>query len=175
MGKQIDNLGDVQPQRRNANKHTARGLGALEQSIQQDGWIGAITVAADGETFDGSARIEVGTATGFDDVIVVESDGSRPVVVKRVDIPSTDDPRAVRLGLAANRVAQLDLDWDASLLAELAADMDLSQLFREEEMAALLQAAADEQLDVEFKEYDESVENDVKYCTCPKCGERFPA
>ena len=31
-----------------------RGLSALEQSIQADGWIGAITVAADGETFDGS-------------------------------------------------------------------------------------------------------------------------
>jgi hypothetical protein len=28
--------------------------------------------------------------------------------------------------------------------------------------------------DVEFKEYDESVENDVKYCTCPSCGHKFP-
>lgn len=28
--------------------------------------------------------------------------------------------------------------------------------------------------DVEFKEYNESVENDVKYCTCPNCGHKFP-
>lgn len=48
------------PQKKNANRHTARGMGALEHSIRQDGWIGAITVARDGETFDGSARIEIG-------------------------------------------------------------------------------------------------------------------
>ena len=37
------------PQRRNANRHTQRGLRLLEDSIQRDGWIGGITVAADGE------------------------------------------------------------------------------------------------------------------------------
>jgi hypothetical protein len=131
-------LDQLKPQRRNANKHTPRGMGALEKSIQEDGWIGAITVAADGETFDGSARIEVGAAAGFEDVIVVESDGSKPVVVKRVDIPTTDDPRAVRLGVAANRVAQIDLDWDVSVLASLAEETDLSGLFRDEELAELL-------------------------------------
>lgn len=46
---------EIRPQRRNANRHTERGMAALEQSIDQDGWIGAITVAADGETFGGSA------------------------------------------------------------------------------------------------------------------------
>lgn len=51
---------DFQPQRHNTNRHTQRGMNALEKSIEKDGWIGAITVAADGETFDGSARIEVG-------------------------------------------------------------------------------------------------------------------
>ncbi len=45
-------------------------MAQLEKSIQSDGWIGAITIAADGETFDGSARIEVGASTGFDDALV---------------------------------------------------------------------------------------------------------
>lgn len=49
----------IRPQRKNANRHTPRGMGLLEGSIEQDGWIGAITTAADGETFDGSARVEV--------------------------------------------------------------------------------------------------------------------
>lgn len=132
-------LTDARPQTRNANKHTPRGLGALEGSIQQDGWIGAITVAADGETFDGSARIEVGARAGFDDAIVVESDGSKPVIVKRTDIPNADDPRAVRLGVAANRIAQMDLAWDAGVLAELAQEHDLSALFTSDELAALLE------------------------------------
>lgn len=28
--------------------------------------------------------------------------------------------------------------------------------------------------DVEFKEYDESVEGEVQYVTCPECGHKFP-
>jgi ParB family chromosome partitioning protein len=134
-------LTNYTPQKRNANKHTQRGLGALETSIQKDGWIGAITVAADGETFDGSARIEVGAATGFDDVIVVESDGTKPIVHRRIDIPTADDPRAVRLGYAANRVAALNLDFDpAVILADLDAGMDLSALWNEGELEALVKA-----------------------------------
>jgi hypothetical protein len=135
-------LDTFKPQRRNANRHTQRGLGALETSIQKDGWIGAITVAADGETFDGSARIEVGASTGFDDVIVVESDGTKPIVHRRIDIPTADDPRAKRLGLAANRVAALNLDFDpAVILADLDAGLDLSSLWNEGEIEALIAAA----------------------------------
>jgi len=32
----------------------------------------------------------------------------------------------------------------------------------------------DDPPDVDFKEYDESVENEVEYITCPHCGEKFP-
>lgn len=109
-------LSDFLPQQNNANKHTERGLSALETSVQLDGWIGAITVAANGETFDGSARIEKGVATDLTDAIIVETDGRRPIVHIRTDIPTAADERAIRLGIAANRVAQLDLDWDAGLL-----------------------------------------------------------
>src|SRR5688500_5633421 len=107
----MSNISSVKPQRRNANRHTLRGMKALEESIQADGWIGAITVAADLETFDGSARTEVGVDKGFEDAIVVRSDGSKPIIHIREDIPTADDPRAKRLGIAANRIAELNLDW----------------------------------------------------------------
>lgn len=135
----IKSIRDVRPQRRNANLHTQRGLGLLEDSIQKDGWIGAITVAADGETFDGSARVEVGAGAGFEDAIVVESDGTKPVIVRRTDIESADDPKAQRLGIAANRVAQVDLSWDAEVLAELAdSGVELNDLFSADEITELL-------------------------------------
>lgn len=130
-------MSKVRPQRKNANRHTPRGMGLLEASIQRDGWIGAITVAADGETFDGSARVEVTGANGMlDDAIVVETDGSKPVVVVRRDIPSADDPRAKRLGIAANRVGQLNLEWEPGVLAELRDDPEvaLGALFTPDEM-----------------------------------------
>lgn len=167
----------IRPQAKNANQHTQRGMGMLEGSIERDGWIGAITVAADGETFDGSARVEVTAANGMlDDAIVVETDGTRPIVVKRTDIPTAADPRAKRLGIAANRVAELNLAWDPGVLADLRDDpaVALGALFTAEEIADVVMPG-DDAPDVEFKEYDESVENDVKYCTCPNCGHKFPA
>lgn len=138
-------LGAITPQKRNANRHTQRGMGALEKSIQADGMIGAITVAANGEIFDGSARREVIETAGLDDAIIVRSDGSRPIIHIREDIPTADDPRAVRLGLAANRVAELNLAWDAELLAEIGAENSalLDGLFSGDELAALLAAIAE--------------------------------
>ncbi len=137
----------ITPQRRNANRHTQRGMGLLEGSIEKDGWIGAVTVAADGETFDGSARVEVTERMGMlDDPIVIESDGTRPVIVRRTDIPTADDPRAKRLGVAANRVGQLNLEWEPDVLAELAADqdVDLGAYFFADELAELAMLAEPE-------------------------------
>jgi hypothetical protein len=117
-------------------------MAALEHSIQQDGFIGAITVAYDGKTFDGSARLEtIATVLPDAEPIIVETDGSRPVVVRRTDIPSADDPRAKRLGIAANRVAELNLDWDATVLDGLSTEVDLSGLFDGDELADLLRDA----------------------------------
>jgi hypothetical protein len=147
---------------------------ALETSLANDGWIGAITVAADGETFDGSARVEKTAENGMlDEAIVIDSDGSRPIIVRRTDIAHATDERAVRLGIAANRVAALNLEWEPDILAGIIEQgVDLSSLnFTADEWADVSLARPD----VEFKEYDESVENDVKYCTCPKCGHKFPA
>lgn len=125
------------PQRTNANRHTVRGMAALETSIANDGWIGAITVAADGETFDGSARVEKTAENGMlDEAIVVDSDGTRPIVVRRTDIATATDPRAVRLGIAANRVASLNLEWEPDVLASIAdSGVDLSSLFTADEWA----------------------------------------
>ena len=132
---QIDKF---KPQRVNANKHNPRGMKALDDSILQDGWIGAITTAADGETFDGSARLETLQQGEGADPIVVEIDGTRPVILKRLDIANADDPKAQRLAIAANRVAELNLDWDADILAELSQEIDLTGLWSDEELSNLL-------------------------------------
>lgn len=129
---------DFRPATKNANQHTARGLGALEKSIQADGWIGAMTTAADGEMIAGSARIEtVAQVFGTDaEPIVIESDGSRPVVVVRTDIPTAHDQRAQRLALADNRIHELDLSWDVEVLAGLDAEV-LGELWTGDELSDL--------------------------------------
>lgn len=147
--KTINSVKDLRPQRVNANRHTQRGLGLLEDSMQARGWIGAMTAAADGEVFDGSARLEVSAATGFDDAIVVHTDGSKPVVLIRDDIKSANDPKAKLLAVEANRIAQIDFDPDAQVLAGLVSDgIDLSNLYSADEFEslALLQETPSEEI-----------------------------
>ncbi len=139
----------ITTQRKNANRHTERGMRELERSIQADGTIGAITVAANGEIFDGSARREVLETAGLDNAIIVRSDGSRPIVHIREDIPSADDPRAIRLGIAANKIAADNLSWDAAILADIQAQDAslLDGLFQDDELAVLLGEVSDQSMD----------------------------
>ena len=159
-------LGQFRTQRLNANKHTPRGLGMLSESIGKDGWIGAVTVAADNETFDGSARLEVlADAMPSAEPIVVETDGTRPVIVRRTDIPNTDDARAKRLGIGANRIQQADLDFDADVLAALASDIDLTQFWNKDELAELLKSADGNDAEDPGAQVDKAAELQAKWGT----------
>jgi hypothetical protein len=94
----------------------------------------------------GSARVEKTAENGMlDDPIVIDIDGTKPVILRRTDIPNATDPRAVRLGVAANRIAALNLDLDPGVLADIAEQgVDLSGLYFPHELAALLEGAGDE-------------------------------
>lgn len=142
----LDNgkLSRFRPLQANPNKHTQRGLGLLQQSMQEDGWVAPITVAADGESLDGAARMEVAADKFGDDVIVVEHDGTKPIVMVRTDIANAEVPIAKRIAYRANRVAQVDLAWDAAqIAADMEAGLDLTIMFYDNELAAILEDAAD--------------------------------
>lgn len=168
MAKQITSLADCSPQKQNANRHTPRGMGMLDGSIGQDGWIGAVTVATNGETFDGSARVEIG-APQFPDAIVVHTDGSKPLIHVRDDIPTAKDPRAKRLGLAANRIASVNLDFDPIVLEELSQELDLSSLWSKNEWNEALENIAD----FGIQPAESLTEKKDKMTTCPECGYKF--
>jgi hypothetical protein len=135
------------PARRNANRHSQRGLGMLTRAMQRGGYVAPMTATADGEIIDGSARLEVSEDV-FDGVepLVVDHDGTRPVIMRRTDIPNADDPRAVAIALEANRIAEADLVWDPEVLAEIAAEgeVDLSQLWTAAELDAFHLGVPDE-------------------------------
>lgn len=136
--KEIKRLSDLKTQRNNLNKHKPHGLKALGDSVQKDGLIGGITVAADGEAFDGSARLETiaETMPGVK-IRVVDTEGDTLVVNRRVDIPNTNDPRAKRLGYAANAIGVMDWNPDAELLAQLAVEDDLVAALAKQENESL--------------------------------------
>ena len=153
---------------RNARKHNPRNLAQIEQSIQRDGFGRSILLAADGTVIAGNATIDSAASAGLDDVIVVETDGTKVVAVKRTDVAPGSE-QFHRLALADNRAAEL-ASWDAEVLAGLNAEMDLSGLFFDDELAVILNQPPN----VEFPEYDESIADSVEYHECPNCQHRWP-
>lgn len=146
-------LSDFRPQRRNANKHKPLGMKHLADGIREHGIADGITVAADGESISGAARIETLAEIMPDVKIVeVETDGNTLLVNRRMDIPNADDPRAQQLSAAVNIVARNNYNPDGALLAALAADDEtLKRMIAADEMSmqAVMAAAQDEPGDAE--------------------------
>lgn len=96
--------------------------------------------------------------------------GAWPVAV----LDLTPDEARLALAMLDQIGAQAEVDPEAllALLDSLpdAARQTAGAAWSDEELAAIIDAPPN----VEFKEYDESVENEVKYTTCPQCGHKFP-
>jgi ParB-like chromosome segregation protein Spo0J len=166
-----DDIARLKPDRRNANKGTPRGRALLEDSLRKYGAGRSILADKHGNVIAGNKTLETAADIGLP-VRFVQSDGRELVVVQRTDL-DLDTEQARSLAYLDNRVAELDLDWDvAALLEDRDGGLDLSAVgFTEQELDELL---ARDELPGEFREYDESVADEVKYCTCPECGHRFP-
>lgn len=132
-------MSELLPDEHNANKGTARGTAAIENSLQRNG-------AGRSILLDKNLRIIAGNKTqgkfgeiGGEEVILVHTTGHQLVAVVRDDLDLETDAQARELAYADNRTSELDLIWDA---AQLAADLeagtiDLSGMFRDDELERL--------------------------------------
>jgi DNA modification methylase len=126
---------------RNANKGTQRGAAMLEKSLRDLGAGRSILIDKNGAVIAGNKTLETAAGIGLEDCIVVKSDGKRLVAVQRTDI-DIDSPEGRSLAIADNRTGQVNLDWDASVLADLGAELDLTQFWKPDELAELLASVA---------------------------------
>ena len=127
-------LADFTPDKGNANKGTQRGLKALDTSVRKYGMGRSILADRKGRIIAGNKTAERAADIGIEDVIVVESDGTKLVVVKRTDLDLEDDGGKARaLATYDNRSGQLDLDWDIDALSTVDADV-LKELWTVDEL-----------------------------------------
>lgn len=112
----------------------------LDDAMSRQGYVAPMTASADGAVLDGNARLETAAVRfGGVEPLVVEHDGTRPVIMVRTDIPDAAHPLARDIIVSANRIAEVDLAWDVDVLKSMQADgVDLSGLWGEDELAALL-------------------------------------
>lgn len=139
----INHLGHLKLDRRNARRHNSRNIGMVETSLQTDGFGRSILLDAAGNILAGNGVTEAAGNVGLEDVIVVRSDGTKVIAVQRTDV-EPGSARAVRLAIADNRTQELS-DFDPAVVAELSAEVDLSDFWHEDELDALLGTVGDDE------------------------------
>lgn len=147
MAKQVQTLKDLKQDGHNANKGTDRGGRLLRDSLADVGPWRSIGVDANG-------IIGVGNKTGKtwrelakpEDVIVVQTDGTKLVVVQRTDLDLEAEDEAARkkarrAAYYDNRAAELNLEWEIDVIREdwregvgLGAMWEATDLFTEGEI-----------------------------------------
>lgn len=163
---------DYRPDPENANQHSERGMKMLEDSLSMVGLGRSIVTDKNGIILAGNATQERAVDQGFTDAIEVETEGDQLVVVRRKDLDLLNDPdhRARLLSVLDNRVSEVSLSWQPEALESYRLQgVPLDKAWTPVELEQIGVVLPDG-----FREFDESVENDVEYITCPHCGEQFP-
>ena len=135
---QTQSIGELKPDRKNANKGTARGRRMVADSLKSYGAGRSILIDRNGNVIAGNKTLEGASAAGLEEVIIVPSDGTKLIAVQRTDL-DIDDKRARELAIADNRAAQVGLEWDLPVLAEFEkADVGLGVFWSPQELDKLL-------------------------------------
>ena len=144
MGVKRVKLADLKPDQNNANRGTERGVYMLQRSLSEYGAGRSILIDRDGNIIAGNKTVEQAADLGIEEVIVVPTDGRTLVAVQREDLDLYDGDKARLLAYYDNRTSEVDLAWEAEqLLADQAAGVDLSGLWFDDELEALLAGAAE--------------------------------
>ncbi len=137
MSKTITTIEDLKNDPQNINRGTPRGHGIIERSVRQRGAGRSGLATKDGTIIAGNQTLLKMAELGIP-IRAVHTTGDEWVVVVRDDLePGSEEARL--LALEDNRASEVGYDPDPALLAELAGEVDLSGLYFEHELAALLE------------------------------------
>lgn len=123
---------DLKPDSRNANKGTAKGQKMIIRSIQEDGFGRSALLDKNNQIIAGNKTTEAAAEVFGVDVepIIIETDGKRPVYVKRTDL-DLDDPHgaARRLAYRDNLSSHFSFGLDAAqVMADIEAGFDFEAI-----------------------------------------------
>jgi hypothetical protein len=146
MGKEIEayevDLTELRPDPSNANAGSERGQYMLDASVAETGLHRGVAVDANGFLVAGNKTHQAAIDAGFKKAIVVETDGDTLIVTKRRDFDLLDDDpnnKARKAAYFDNRSSEVSLTWNAEqLLADMQSGLDLSTMFRQDELDELL-------------------------------------
>lgn len=133
---------------------------ALAGALDEVGWVQEVIVnQRTGHLVDGHLRV----------TLAMRRD-EPSIPVKYVDL----DEREEALVLATLDPISAQASADAAKLDELLRGVSTGSAALQDLLSELSASAGLTPPNVEFKEYDESVENEVEYLECPACGHKWP-
>ncbi len=131
----------------NANDGTERGLSMLGDSLSNVGLGRGVLMDKNGILLAGNKTQESAVDHGFEDAIIVHTNGRELVVTQRDDLDLlSEDPkereRARRAAYYDNRVGQIDLSWNPAQILRDSQNPDLNgivnTMFSEKELTDIL-------------------------------------
>lgn len=131
----VRGIADLTPDPRNARRHGPRNVRLIVDALQDVGAARSIVIDEKGTILAGNATCEAAAEAGITRVRVVDADGKTLIAVRRTGLTKA---QKARLALYDNRTAELAEGWDPDILRQLSTEMDLSGMFTNEELSALL-------------------------------------
>lgn len=162
MSKVYDaKITDFKQDARNANRGTERGKGMLDESISRLGFGRPILADKNRTLIAGNHAAQAVAEAGLTDAIVVETDGTRPIIHVRTDLDLNEKKgRAREMSFADNQTSALNLSWDVNeVMAH--SDLHFSPKFDTSDVS---EAPENEEINVD--------ELETKH-ECPRCKFQF--
>ena len=116
---------DLHFDNKNANKHTQKGNRLIEKSISKLGFAAPDVIDKNNNIIIGNERTSVAGQLGYEDVIIVESDGTKVIAIKRTDI-DINSKKGRELAIIDNHSAKESIDLDFVVIDELSKEYDIS-------------------------------------------------
>lgn len=121
--------------RHNANLGTPRGLDIIEKSIQKTGNGRSGLLDKNRKIVAGNKYWEKVGELGFEEAIVIKSDGTRPIFHQRTDWDLDTDEMARMAAYYDNAAPYFDIEWDSSVIREDEADgLPLRDIWNDKEL-----------------------------------------
>ena len=117
-------LKDLIQDDRNLNAGTERGQQLIEKSLREFGAGRSILLDKNNRIIAGNKTHKNAELAGLDDVIIVETDGTKLVAVKRTDV-DLDTKKGRKMALADNATVKADLAWNTDELNAVAEDFGI--------------------------------------------------
>jgi hypothetical protein len=153
MSKKIS-ITDLKQDSRNANKGNEAGAKKLKSSISKLGIGRGILVDKDNNIIAGNHVVQEAIAQGYENVIIVPTDGKTLVVTQRTDV-AIDSKKGRELAISDNVTAKEGIEFDFDTLDDIMTEFDIDVEFMPE-VKILGQGMSNEELDRFFEESEDN-------------------